>query len=87
MLNKSSNELGKQYAPTKLQPFITDIADTLQQFINEHAVNFQTEVSIPAQMEIHIMQLSREITSAISAKGYNGSERTVRNYIRTHYIT
>ncbi len=114
--NKSSTELGRQFAPTKLQPYFDEIDRLYQQSLRycheqerssscpDGSLADKPEESsscpvgsLPGTSEDvpdltkpdgdvpSIMQLSRDITAAISAKGYTGSERTVRNYLRTHY--
>lgn len=75
LLNRSSTELGKQYAPTKLQPYMNLIQE-LYQSENEHS----------GSVHAGILQISRKITALLSELGYTGSERTVRNYIRSHCI-
>ena len=122
--NKSSAELGRQFAPTKLQPYFDEIDRLYQQSLRycheqersssstvSNSVGNLTDKPVESSsfpVDIRpgtsenvpdlpkpdrksngdvpsIMQLSRDITAAISAKGYTGSERTVRNYLRTHY--
>ena len=66
LLNKSSEEFGHQYAPTKLAPYHKAIDRLCRQ--------------VPAGTGL--CALSRQITDALREQGYQGSERTVRNYIR-----
>ena len=76
LLNKSSRDLGKQYAPTKLEPYIEEVGRLYQSLISQSS----------GQMPFSTLKISRQITEIISKHGYAGSERTVRNYLYTHCI-
>ena len=69
--NRSSTELGHQMAPTKLAPYLPLLENLISK--NENPPT--------------ICRLSREITAALQGAGYTGSERTVRNYLRSRYHT
>ena len=71
LLNKSSHELGRQWAPTKLTPFLPVIESLYKE----------------ASGNIGICALSRIITDKIQNEGYAGSERTVRNYLRNRRLS
>lgn len=70
IMNKSSYDLGKQYAPTKLQPYEEQIQTLYAQYTSEDHPG--------------ITRISRLITETISQSGYRGSERTVRNYLKKY---
>ena len=74
--NKSSGELGKQMEPTKLAAFSEQI-DSLYWEI--------AEAQEILKKKFGICDISRRITAELAAEGYTGSERTVRNYLRSHY--
>ena len=74
--NKSSSELGKQMEPTKLATFSKQI-DSLYCEI--------TDTQEILKKKMGICDISRRITAELEAEGYTGSERTVRNYLRSHY--
>ena len=74
MANKSSDELGRQTAPTKLAPYHVMI-DCLYAKCTEKNT----------QEVIGICQISQYITDQLKKCGYTGSERTVRNYLRSKY--
>ena len=109
LLNKSSTELGRQYAPTKLAPFVQEIEALYQSCFSQNRIGWEHPVPdhpCPEDQKCEtqpenslsenslsetpktqgIVQISREITAVISAHGYTGSERTVRNYIRSHCL-
>ena len=71
LLNKSSKELGRQLAPTKLTPYINTID--------------QIYMQLPS--DTTICTASRIVTKAIEKQGYSGSERTVRNYLRNRTLS
>ena len=72
-LNLSSTDIGCQVTPKKVDSFRDEI----------HR-RFDEICSAASDRKPHpgICQISREITAGLKAKGYTGSERTVRNYIR-----
>ena len=76
LLNKSSGDLGKQNAPTKLQPYIDEVESLFQSLIDQSS----------GQKPFSTLSISRQITMIISEHGYAGSERTVRNYLYAHCI-
>ena len=76
LLNKSSRELGKQYAPTKLEPFEEEVRTLYQSYKKQSS----------GQKEFTTLKISRQITDIITDHGYTGSERTVRNYLYMHCI-
>ena len=68
--NKSSHELGRQTAPTKLAPYLP-VIEHLYKELSAEASSF--------------CMLSQRITMELHALGYAGSERTVRNHLRSNY--
>lgn len=76
LINKSSSELGRQTAPTKLSQYV-DLIDSMYHDV----VESERSRSKPPG----ICEISRSITSEIRKKGYSGSERTLRNYLRMKY--
>ena len=74
--NKSSGELGKHMEPTKLAAFSEQI-DSLYWEI--------AEAQEILKKKFGICDISRKITAELVLEGYTGSERTVRNYLRSHY--
>ena len=68
--NKSSYELGRQTAPTKLAPYLSALEHLYMELSGE-ASSF--------------CMLSQRITVELHALGYAGSERTVRNHLRSNY--
>ena len=76
LINKSSDELGQQTAPTKLTEYM-EIVDLMYHDLISPSCH---------QTKSHgICMISREIFGIIKEQGYSGSERTVRNYIRMKY--
>lgn len=75
--NQPSNEIGRQKAPTKLAPYITQIHKKFKD------LTIQSQVS--SVEDTGICSISRQITQYLHAQGYSGSERTVRNYLRSQY--
>ena len=71
--NKSSSELGRQTAPTKLTEFMGLIDSMYCEIVSP-----VHQLSKPPG----ICEISRMVTTQIREKGYSGSERTVRNYLR-----
>ena len=70
ILNKDSKDLGRQGAPTILEPYVPLITSLWE-----------------AQDKCTgICHSSREITDQLRKTGYTGTERTVRNYIRSRYF-
>lgn len=77
--NRSSESIGKQVAPTRLEPYIDHVAELYQQQIRDQ----ETEKAISG-----ICKISSFITKKLKEEGYQGGERTVRNYLRQkHPIT
>ena len=74
--NKSSTELGSQKKPTKIAAFVDLIDSEFQKIISDR--KFISE-------GIRICEISEKITETIHQSGYDGSERTVRNYLRITY--
>jgi len=74
--NKSSSELGRQKKPTKIAAFVDLIDSEFRKIISDR--NFISE-------GIRICEISEKITETIQQSGYDGSERTVRNYLRITY--
>ena len=70
LLNKSSSELGRQYAPTKIAPFAAEAESLYWKMTQKEA--------------IPLTQASRKITMILAERGYTGSERTIRNYLKAH---
>jgi len=68
--NKSSKELGRQTAPTKLAPYLS----TIDRLFQEYALTTSRFCTV-----------SRSITQQLTELGYTGSERTVRNYLQSKY--
>ena len=77
MLNKSSNDLGRQTAPKKLTPYRSRI-DQLYQELQESS-------SVKGQY-VPVYRISTKITEEIRTEGYTGCERAVRNYLREQYL-
>lgn len=67
--NKSSKELGKKMTPSILMEYESKILELME---NQEILTSS------------VYQLSLRITEALSANGYTGSERTVRNYLKSH---
>ena len=74
--NKSSTELGSQKKPTKIAAYIDLIDTEFQKIISDQS--FTSEGA-------GICEISEKITEMIQQSGYDGSERTVRNYLRITY--
>ena len=74
--NKSSSELGKQMELTKLAAFSEQIDSLYWEIVDAQDIS---------KKKIGICDISRRITAELEAEGYTGSERTVRNYLRSHY--
>ena len=70
LLNKGSEHIGQQHAPTVLDPWVPLIQEQLQ--------------TLP-EGSVGICTASRAITARLRQDGYTGSERTVRNYLRSRY--
>lgn len=68
--NKSSQELGRQTAPTKITPYLQEIDRLFHKYATEMSSMYM---------------LSRRITEELQALGYSGSERTVRNHLRSTF--
>lgn len=75
--NKSSSEIGSQTAPTKLAAF----AERIDALYGEYV--FRSPDSSSGKQGI--CEISRRITDQLQQDGYTGSERTVRNYLRSNY--
>lgn len=69
IINRNSYEIGRQRVPTRLDPYI--------ELIENYCSSSDGETGICA--------LSRQITAEIQKQGYRGSERTVRNYLRSRF--
>ena len=76
-LNLSSADLGRQVTPKKLDSFRNEIWQQFEAF----CLSVSNSKSHPG-----ICQISRNITAELKTKGYTGSERTVRNYIRQYCL-
>ena len=76
ILNKSSLDLGRQFAPTRLAPYVEQV----------NALYHRLSHSDEPASDYGIMELSRQITRIIAADGYQGSERTVRNHLRKEFF-
>lgn len=72
-LNLSSKELGCQVTPKKLDSYKNEIDRRFKEICSRAS----NRKAYPG-----ICQISREITAELKMKGYTGSERTVRNFIR-----
>ena len=70
-LNKGSAEIGKQRAPTVLTKWLPKIRALYQELSDEG---------------MSICIISRHITEQLKKEGYRGTERTIRNYLRTQYF-
>ena len=66
-LNRNSSEIGRQRAPTILAPWLSDIQGLYRYYSSEG---------------MGICQISSKITCLLKQRGYTGTERTVRNYLR-----
>lgn len=69
-LNKSSQEIGRQRAPTILSPWLSQVEQLYQEYSRDGE---------------GICQISRKITLALKQCGYTGTERTIRNHLRSKY--
>jgi len=79
MQNRSSHRLGAQSVSTKLEPFCKQIDELYQEYL---------EQEISTSIHSGICKISSLITARLQSAGYQGSERTVRNYLRqTHPVT
>ena len=101
LLNQRSNDIGKQNCSKKITAFIPRINDLYQEYIsiNNSANKFPDTDSKTVgfgnqspSKETHIRKygicrISRLITEQITAEGYTGSERTVRNYLSSSFIS
>ena len=74
--NKPSTEIGSQRKPTKIAAFVDLIDTEFQKIVTDR--NFTSE-------GFGICEISEMITRVIKQHGYDGSERTVRNYLRVTY--
>ena len=72
LANKSSSDLGKQAVPTKIAAFAERIEAMFPEIVYDQNIH-------------GICDISRRITVTLQEEGYTGSERTVRNYIRSQY--
>lgn len=77
MANKPSSEIGRQTAPTKLASFIKRIDALYREYVFRSLDNNSEKQGI--------CDISRRITDQLQQDGYTGSERTVRNYLRSNY--
>ena len=75
--NKSSSEIGRQTAPTKLAAFVEEIDALYGEYVYRSPDSSSEKQGI--------CELSRRITDQLQQDGYTGSERTVRNYLRSNY--
>lgn len=69
IINRNSFDIGRQRVPTRLDPYIELIEDFCSS----------------SDRKTGICTLSRQITARIQELGYKGSERTVRNYLRSRF--
>ena len=76
LLNKNSTDLGRQYAPTKLAPYIQEIDILFNQCMHRLSIGGKP---------CGITQLSRQIMQEICKKGYTGSIRLIQNHLRSKY--
>jgi len=74
--NKSSTELGSQKKPTKIAAYVGRIDTEFRMIVSDQ--NYISE-------GLGICEISERITAIIKQTGYDGSERTVRNYLRITY--
>ena len=74
--NKSSTELGSQKKPTKITAYIDQIDAEYRKIVYDYSFTYE---------ECGICEISKKITESIKQNGYDGSERTVRNYLRITY--
>ena len=73
--NHSSHSIGKQYAPTRLSAYTERI---------EELYHILTQQNLDAHPN-GICKISIQITELLRSEGYNGSERTVRNFLRQKF--
>ena len=100
LLNQGSNDIGKQNCSKKITAFVPRINDLYQKYTgtNDSENRFPDTDNkavgsgnhLPSK-EAHIKEcgicgISRLITEQITAEGYTGSERTVRNYLSSRFI-
>lgn len=71
--NKSSNSLGKKSVPTQIDLCRDEIQEALAQELPRLPDNVRS-----------IYQLSCFLLPILKERGYKGSERTLRNYLRLH---
>lgn len=72
----SSREIGRQKAPRKISPY----RDRIDKLYRESITDFDHILSKPG-----ICAISQRIKDEITKEGYDGSERTVREYLRLTY--
>ena len=71
-----SSEIGRQKAPRKISPY----RDRIDKLYRECITDYGDLLSKPG-----ICTISQRITDDITKEGYDGSERTVREYLRLTY--
>ena len=100
-LNQGSNDIGKQNCTKKLTPFIPIIDGLYQEYTGIDdpiisspdtdgkavATNHLASFKGANVKEYGICKMSKLITDQITAAGYTGSERTVRNYLSSRFIS
>ena len=77
LLNRSSKHIGEQIAPTRLYPF----TDKIEELYATYKENEKQKAHSAG-----ICRISSFITEELRKEGYQGSERTVRNYLRQKYL-
>ena len=71
--NKSSKSFGKKSTPTRIDLCKNELQDLLRQHLHQ----LPDDVHSIYQLSCYLLPLLKEC-------GYNGSERTLRNYLHTH---
>ena len=100
-LNQGSNDIGKQNCGKKITAFIPVIDRLYQKYtcinnpensfpdtdLEASAINNLVSFKGSHTKEYGLCKISKLITDQIKAEGYTGSERTVRNYLRSRFIS
>ena len=76
LANRSSTEIGKWLGKTKVGDFVIKI-DALYRLYTSDPDHIPNNPGI--------CEISGKIAEELRAEGYTGGERTVRNYLRSHY--
>ena len=100
-LNQGSNDIGKQHCAKKLTAYLPMIDKLYRKYTcidGSEVTSPDTDGKVVAAnhpssfrgsrgKEYGICKISKLITDQITAAGYTGSERTVRNYLSSRFIS